>query len=159
MITRDINIYECGSGGEISVVNGDILLGSQLLLQPYLAMFGGNVEAATRGDEVSGQIRSDWWANSLLFSDSKSKQFNSNTERALRDNPLNSTGRNNIINAVKSDLSYLGETASVSVDATILSAKQLKIIISLTDIFTGQTAIQQLLWDNAKAELVIEKII
>jgi hypothetical protein len=155
----DINLYESGSGGDITISNADILLGAQLFMQPFLALFGGNTEASTRGDEVAGQIRYDWWGNALLLADNAARQFNSNTERALLNNALTSTGRTNIINAVKSDLKYLADTAGVTVDAAILSVNKLQIIITLTDTVTGQTTAQQMTWDAAKQELVIEQVI
>jgi len=157
--TKDLGVFENGNGGEITIQNNDVLLADQLYQQAYIALFGGNVEANTRGDEVAGQIRQDWWGNSYLFGNTPNKQFNSETERALNNNPLTSKGSINIINAVKTDLKYLSSVASVTVDATVLSAAKIVILITLTIPKNNQTAVMQITWDNAKNELIIDRTI
>ena len=42
MITKDLNIFESGDGGELSIINEDLLFGESLYQQIYLALFGGN---------------------------------------------------------------------------------------------------------------------
>lgn len=155
-MTKDLGIYESGSGGELTVQNNDLQLSEQLYQQAYLACFGGNVEASTKGNEPDGQLRYDWWGNSYFDGNNPSKQFNSETERALRNNPLTSTGRVNIIRAVQTDLKYLSSIATVTVDATVLSASKLMINISLTMPANNQTTLLQVIWDNAKNELITE---
>lgn len=155
-MTKDLGIYENGSGGEITIQNNDLLLSEQLYMQAYLACFGGNVEANTKGNEQSGQLRQDWWGNSYLFSNSPSKQFNSETERALRNNPLTSAGRVNIIRAVQNDLKFLSNVAKVVIDATVLSASKIMIEVVLTEPTNNKTTLLQVIWDNTKNELITE---
>lgn len=38
-MTKDINLHESGSGGEISIINNDLVLGEALFQQVYLALF------------------------------------------------------------------------------------------------------------------------
>lgn len=159
MSTKDLGIFENGSGGEITIQNNDLLLSDQLYMQAYLACFGGNVEANTKGNEQPGQLRNDWWGNSYLFGTTPSKQFNSETERALRENPLTSQGRVNIIRAVQNDLKYLSSIATVVVDASVLSSSKIMITISLTEPTNNQTTLLQVIWDNAKNELITEHTI
>lgn len=156
--TQDIGLFESGNGGDIAVLNNDIMLSEQLYQQAYLCLFGGNVEAVTRGDEPAGKYRQDWWGNSLLFGTVKSKQFNSATERALRENALNSAGRVSIIRAVESDLAPLKSIATVAVDAAIQGVNKITISISLAQP-AAKTATLQLIWDNAKGEMIIDRII
>ncbi len=157
--TKDLGVFENGNGGEITVQNDDLLLADQLYQQAYVALFGGNVEANTRGDEVTGQIRQDWWGNSYLFGNTPNKQFNSETERALNNNPLTSKGRVNIINAVQTDLKYLSLVARVTVDANVLSSAKLALLITLSIPKNNQTAVMQITSDNAKNELITDRII
>ena len=49
MIT-DLKICETLDGGDLILLNDDIAVIEDLSNQPYLAMFGGNVEANTEPD-------------------------------------------------------------------------------------------------------------
>ena len=67
--TRDIGLHESGSGGEFTILNDDLLLSETLFNTIYIALFGGNVEADTLGNEIVGEERFDYWGNSFVFSD------------------------------------------------------------------------------------------
>lgn len=158
-MSNDILIYETGNGGDIAVINNDIALGDLLLQQAYLALFGGNVEADTLGNELATQIRYDWWGNSLLLGKTPAQQFNSQTERALNNNALNSTGRVNIQRAVEADMSHLNGIATVAVSVSLPAPKRLEIMIKLTPPGGQQSVALQVLWDNTKNEMIIKQII
>jgi hypothetical protein len=158
-MTKDITIYETGSGGDIAIINNDIALSETLYQQAYLALFGGNVEADTLGNELPGQLRYDWWGNSVLFNTAPFSQFNSQTERALMNNALNSTGRINIQRAAQADLAYLSTIAVVTVAVTLLSVNKLQILINMIEPANQQNVQLQILWDNAKKEVIINKLI
>lgn len=157
--TRDIGIYETGNGGDIAIVNGDIATEEQLYQQVYLALFGGNVEADTLGNELPTEVRNDWWGNVLIFGTDPVKQYNSQTERALRNNALNSTGRINIQLAVEKDLEYIKAIADVSVNVSVPAVNKVEILIRLRQPSTKEDVTLQVLWDNAKADMIINKII
>jgi len=157
--TKDILLFENGNGGEISIVNDDIALNEQLYQQVYLCLFGGNLEADTRGDEIATEIRFDWWANSLQFKEKQAKQFNSETERALNENALNSNGRINILRAVENDLKLFKSIADLTINVLILNYNQVKIIVKMVQPKNQQGVSLQLIWDNAKKELITYQII
>lgn len=159
MVTKDINLHESGNGGEMSIVSNDLLIGESLFQQVYLALFGGNVEAVTRGDELITEERFDYWGNPLFFAETPSKQFNSITEKTINSVALNSQGRLSIINAVNEDLSYLTELLNYSIDAQIFEVNKIRIIINFTPKNNQQSRVLQLVYDNAKNELIIERII
>lgn len=159
MDTTDILIYESGSGGELSVQNSDIALIEQLYNQVYLALFGGNVAVSTLGNEPAGIIREDWWGNALLFPNDPGSQFNSQTELALLQNALNSTGRVNIERAVKADLSYFGSIADITVNVVILSTNQVQIAVTLSQPSSQQNKTFVFIWDNAKNEVITQQTI
>ena len=96
---RDLLIYETGDGGDLKVLNNDLALTTSLYNQVYLCLFGGNVEASTKGNELENEKRFDWWANDLL-----DLNFNSETERIINTVTLNPSGRLKILQAVKNDL-------------------------------------------------------
>lgn len=159
MITKDINLHESGNGGEMAIVSNDLLIGESLFQQVYLALFGGNIEAVTRGDELISEERFDYWANSLFFSETPGKQFNSITEKTINLVALNSQGRLSIINSINEDLSYLTELLNYSIDVQIFEVNKIRIIINFTPKNNQQIRVLQLVYDNAKNELIIEKTI
>lgn len=152
-------VFESGNGGEIAIISNDLALGPSLLQQGYVCLFGGNVEADTLGNEVAGQIRQDYWANALLFAGKPAKQFNSQTERALRNNPLTSTGRINIQRAAEADLSGLSGIATVTADVTILSTDKVQIKLTLTEPGGPLPQTLTIVWDALKQSAIIQKII
>lgn len=158
-MTKDIHLYESGSGGELNIVNNDIQLVETLFQQVYLCLFGGNVEASTKGNELSGEVRNDWWGNSLLFSEQPQKQFNSETERVINETVLNSSGRIKIQRAVESDLSFFGNTAKSEVVVTILNHDSVQVFVKLTRLIDQQEINLKIIWDNAKNEVIIQKTI
>jgi phage gp46-like protein len=159
MVTKDINLHESGNGGEMAIVSNDLLMGESLFQQVYLALFGGNIEAITRGDELITEERFDYWANPLFFSEIPSKQFNSITEKTINSVALNSQGRLSIINAINEDLSYLTELLNYSIDVQIFEVNKIRIIINFTPKNNQQSRVLQLVYDNAKNELIIERTI
>jgi len=159
METTDLLLYETGDGGDMSVINADLLLTQTLYQQVYLALFGGNLEANTKTDTLPTEQRLDWWGNLLIMADTPSTQFNSDTERTINDVALNSAGRQSILAAVQSDLSYLTELLDYSVGVELISVNRLRISINFTPKGTQQNKVLVLVYDNAKNELIIEQTI
>lgn len=157
--TRDINVFESGSGGELAIISNDIGTSEKLYQTIYLALFGGNIEASTRGDEIDGQERFDWWGNSLIFETRQSKQFNSETERVLDSVVLNSVGRLRIQSAVENDLSFIRNIVNFNVNIVILDTNKASINIILESLGTQSDMQLQFIWDNAKNELIINRVI
>lgn len=158
MITKDILIYEAGSGGELAVQGDDIALVEYLYNQVYLAAFGGNVAASTLGNEPAGTIREDWWANALLFPNDQGSQFNSQTELALRQNVLNSSGRVAIQRAFDADLQYLKSIADISTNVVILATNKVQLSATLTQP-NNQDVTVSFIWNNASGELISDQMI
>lgn len=155
--SKDISIYENGSGGEILIQNGDLTLSESLLQLVYLALFGGNVEQSTEAGGVEGIENLDWWGNSLLFNQNQTKWFNSETERTLKNTALNSQGRRTIEQAVINDLNFLSNLTETSVEVSILSDKKVSINVGLRKLQNQQDQNLQLLYDNAKDEVIINR--
>jgi len=159
MNTKDINLHESGSGGEMAIVSNDLLMGEVLFQQVYLALFGGNIEANTIGNELVSEERFDYWANPLFFAQTQIKQFNSNTERELQSVVLNTSGRLRIIQSVNEDLSYLTILLNYKVDVEFVGTNHIRIIVNFTQKGSQENRVLQLVYDNAKGELIIEKTI
>lgn len=159
METKDILIYETGDGGDFDIQNGDLALAELIYQQVYLALFGGNIEANTVVNTLITEQRFDYWANNLIYSDNPSLQFNSNTERTLRKTALTSSGRIEIMRAIELDLSYLQNVVNKSVDAQIIGNNKIRMIIVFTEKTNQQDRTLQLIWDNSKSEIIIEKTI
>lgn len=159
MITKDILLYETGSGGDFAVVSNDLVLGDVLYQQFYLALFGGNLRASTKQTYLENEERFDYWGNSLIWPTNPSRQFNSETERALQEVALNSSGRMSIIQAVKTDLSYLETVINFEVEVELLSQNRLAITITFTGKTNQQDKSLQFVFDNSKNEVIIQEII
>ena len=156
---KDIALYETGNGGDFFLNNGDLSSVEILIQQVYISLFGGNVEDSTKGNEIEGQKRFDWWANSLIFKNEITRQFNSETERVLNKAVLNSSGRNEIEQAVENDLETLSKIVDFTVKVLIQSEKKVLIIVALKQIKNKEDKVLQFLWDSAKKEVIIQKII
>ena len=151
---RDLLIYETGDGGDLKVLNNDLALTTSLYNQVYLCLFGGNVEASTKGNELNNEKRFDWWGNSLL-----ELNFNSETERIINTVTLNPSGRLKILQAVKNDLKPIDLVAKYNVNVYLESSYRFKIVINLTEKLNKQEKIIQILWDISKDEVILKEII
>lgn len=147
----DIIIYESGNGGELNLKdNGDIETTDGLFNQPYLAHFGGNLEASTTGEEIEGEERFDFWGNSFLEPKS---QMNSMLEKSLNENALSSSGRNNIEKDAKTDLDSINELGNISTEVTITGNDKVRISDKIS-----QTKVN-FVWSKTSEEIIEEIII
>lgn len=159
MDTKDILLFESGDGGEMAILSNDLVLTETLYQQVYLALFGGNVESNTKNDTLINEQRFDWWGNLLFFKETSSAQFNSNTERTLLEVVLNSSGRLKVIQAVNDDLVYLNDLLDYTVDVEFFGNDKIRIIVNFTPKGNQENKVLQLVYDNAKNEVIIEKTI
>lgn len=157
--TKDILLYETGSGGDFAIIDDDLAMGESLYQQIFLALFGGNFEASTKISYLDTEERSDYWGNSLVWKNEQSKQFNSETERTIQNNALNSSGRLNILRAVNIDLEYLKSVLVFTADVQIMERDKLRIIVNFTQKTNQQDRVLQMVYDNAKNEVIIERTI
>ena len=67
MLTKDILLRETGSGGDFAIISNDLVLGDLLYQQFYLALFGGNLQASTKGKYLENEERFDYWGNACLL--------------------------------------------------------------------------------------------
>jgi phage gp46-like protein len=156
---NDLYIYEIGDGGDASLNGSDLYTTNTIFNMVYLALFGGNPEASTTGNEVAGVPRFDWWGNSLIFEDTPSLQFNSLTEKTLNEIELSSRAVVEISNVVKKDLLFLNEIAEVDVDVSILSVDKVAINIYVNELGTLEKKEFQFIWNATKMELIEQRTI
>jgi hypothetical protein len=147
----DIVLFESGNGGDISIKNGDIEMTDSILQQPYIAHFGGNLEANTTGEEIEGEERFDWWGNMLI--PNQDNQINSNLERTLTKVALNSSGFKTIQIAATNDLDFITDEANVTINLALNGLDKLK----LSDILDQKQV--DFIWDATKNELIEEIVI
>lgn len=153
----DLQVIENkGNGGDIVKTNKDLVTIEGLQNMPYIAMFGGNVEASTPTERNENELAFDWWGNNLLHPNQPKVQFNSLTEKRLLDVALNSAGRIQIEEAIKKDLEFMSDFATVSVSASIVSTDRIEIAINIQepDNLEGKTFI--FIWNATDQELIIE---
>lgn len=123
----DLAIIETGNGGDLILNGNDLGVVKGIENMPYLGLFGGNVEQITSADKISDS--KDWWGNDLLMKSNPSIQFNSIIEKTLNTTGLTSAGRIVIENAIKKDLEFLAEQATISVTVTITATDRIDINI------------------------------
>jgi len=159
MSTKDINLFEGGSGGEMRILNSDLLMAETIYQTIYLALYGGNVEQSTTSEETDLEGNFDYWGNQLFYSNNPDKWFNSQTERTLSTVSLNGEGRKLIEDAVNADLQFLNNVVNFEVEVSISSNNRAEIAIFISE-FQNQSDRQlKMVWENSRNELIIQKII
>lgn len=164
----DIEIIETGNGGDAVLVVGQIIPSNQVNATAngyvksasgwqnmiYFALFGGNIAQDT-SERADGEQAFDWWGNSLFFPNEKDKQFNSQTERALKNNPITSSGRQNIEQAVIKDLDFMKVLATVTVTTKIVAPDRLRTEIKVVKLGQLSEQLYTYLWDGVSQQLTI----
>jgi len=72
---------------------------------------------------------------------------------------LNSSGRLSILQAVTNDLDYLKGVVDFTVEVGIESLSKISISVNFSEKTNQQNKTLQLVWDNSKNEVIINKII
>lgn len=149
-------IYEDGNGGQLYWKNNDIQITKSLSTLAYIYMFGGNIESDTVRNNEIGNLRFDWWGNSI--ENNSSKWMNSETERTLRGIDLTVSSRIKIEQSVKQDLKRLEKYGNVDVVVAITGLNKLEIQITITQPNNNKNEKLLIVWDATKNE-IIDKII
>jgi len=159
MSTKDINLFEGGSGGEMRILNSDLLMAETIYQTIYLALYGGNVEQSTTSEETDLEENFDYWGNQLFYSNNPDKWFNSQTERTLSTVALNGEGRKLIEDAVNADLQFLNNVVNFEVEVNIAANNKAEIIIAISEFQNQANRQLKMAWDNSRNELIIQEII
>ena len=159
MSTKDINLFEGGSGGEMRILNSDLLMAETIYQTIYLALYGGNVEQSTTSEETDLEENFDYWGNQLFYSNNPDKWFNSQTERVLSTVALNGEGRKLIEDAVNADLQFLNNVVNFEVEVNIAANNKAEIIIAISEFQNQANRQLKMAWDNSRNELIIQEII
>lgn len=154
----DLKVIESGNGGDFVKVARDLVTVYGFENMPYLAMFGGNVAASTPNDRLESEQAFDWWGNSFLMPNDKTYQFNSETERVLNTTPLTSAGRVLIEQAVRNDLAFMKEFATVLVVVSITATDRVVIGVRLQQPDNTQKKDFIYIWDATRNELDVPSI-
>lgn len=147
----DLSIYSTGNGSDT-----DFALTGSLFNYVYLYCFGGNVEENTPNTPTEGKQRLDWFGNGLL---NEELQFNSNTERALKENALTSQGLKAIKDAIETDLKPLKKIADIEVFLNASNVDKLQINVSLNEPNGNNTQNFNFIWDATRNELIEQRIL
>jgi len=153
----DLKVIETGNGGDITKNGSDLAMVFSFENMPYLALFGGNVEAVTQQKRLESEQAFDFWGNSLLFINDTSIQFNSLTEKTLQETPLTSSGRLIIENAIKADLEFMAPFAEVTVVTEIVATDQINIGIGIKKPDNLEEKRFIYIWENGKLLLLDEE--
>ena len=149
----DIFLKETGTGGDIEILGNDVKTVNGIQNMPYLGMFGGNIEENTK-EYTDGELRHDWFGNSLLMDQNSRVQMNSDVERFLNENALNSESRIRLEKTIKSDLSFMDEYAEFLISANIISVDRISILIKIKRPDSLESKEYLYIWDSTKNELI-----
>jgi len=145
-------MIENGDGGDLIAKKNDLSVIYGFENMPYIALFGGNVEASTPVRRLVTEQAFDFWGNDLELD--PSLQFNSLTERTLMNTPLNSRGRTLIQQAVRRDLDFMKPFAQIGIDVIITGVDKVVIAIRLIRLDNIQQRDFIYIWDATIAELI-----
>ena len=152
--TSDIGLFADSNGGNMDVLSNDLNTTESLYQVIYISLFGGNIEGSTLGNEPESDERFDFWGNSLLFSEIKDKQFNSETQKTLSETVLNSSGRLKIKQSVENDLVFLKNIVNFEVSVFVESYSRVVIGVNVISLSNDENKLYQLVWDNARNEVI-----
>lgn len=139
-MTKDLLIYESLDGGDLRLLNNDLVIITCATNQVYLALFGGNKEQLT-SQQISSVFEHqnlDWWGNSLL---SVENQFNSRTEKIINEIAITKNGINKLHTAVEEDLAFLQKYYNIATNIRLISYNHIQIFVTLQT-KTGQLIIK-----------------
>lgn len=127
----DLALIETNDGGDVQLKGADLAMIFGIENQPYLALFGGNIEQLPSVKNPEQSL--NYWGNDLLYFSDTAQQFNSFTEISFDTVPLTSSGRVQLENAMKRDLDYLKKLNAIfTVSVTIVSTDRIDTIIKIT---------------------------
>jgi len=104
----DVVLYQTNDGGEISAVNGTVLMGGGISTAVYLALFGGNEDDAGGSDKTLS-----WWGNQLDAD--IARHYRSKTQYLLRSIPAIPINLGRIKTAIEGDLAALVAAKAFSI--------------------------------------------
>ena len=153
-----IEMYETLSGGDYCVGDSGILLDNSLNTVVYLALYGGNYLAVTEIDrKPPGAYYQDYWGNCSVLNDS-TEQFNSEFERTVAENPINSGNLIKYESAAETDTEFLvenGYAESVEAVASIITTGKLRIDITINQLSSSEPESISFVWDETLQKLEI----
>jgi len=147
---KDLVIYETGDGGDLNLVNNDLELTHTLFYQVYMALFGGNIEQDTDSKIEGLEQRHDWWGNAMLPIEN---QFNSKTERELRNIIISGSSLQNLESIVKKDLAYFRPYGDISVQVSMIDYNKIEIGIIIIEP-SGAERKMKFLWNGVGSEMI-----
>jgi hypothetical protein len=147
----DLELVETYNGGDLVKTAKDVSVINGFQNMPYIATFGGNVEASTPRKRLITEQDFSWWGNYNI--QDSGIQINSQTERVLQRVALNSSGRMLIQQAIIKDLEFMRSFAEVAVDVKILATDVVAWGIKIRKPDNLQEREFIYIWDATVAEL------
>lgn len=148
----DLKLIASTDGVDLELIGVDLTSIEGFENMPLLGLYGGNVEESTKTFN-NAELRFDWWGNDLFLFNQPAIQMNSMLERTLRNVALNSAGRLEIEEVVKSDLSFMTAFANLEVSVAIETVDRLRISLKITEPNNEQSNEFVYIWDATENEL------
>lgn len=128
MTEGDVYLQNDNDGGEITVINGEMLMTGGLEDAVFLSLYGGNIKDT--GEENSSFT---WWGN-LLDNNEKDDKYISRTQYLLNNIAATPANLLRLDEAVNADLAWMLErkiVSSIEVESTIPDYNKINIKITI----------------------------
>lgn len=148
----DLRLIENKDGGDCVLNGNDLEMISGFQNMPYIGMFGGNVEQSTLGPKTTEETF-DFWGNFLFHPTEQPIWFNSKTELLLKSVALTSSGRIQIQEQVKKDISFMELFSQITVSVSLITVDKVQISIKIQEPNNLQSTDLIYIWDATQQEL------
>jgi len=123
----DVRLYCTADGGEIDIVNGQLVLADGLETAAYLSMFGGNEDDS--GTESDDPLQ--WWGN--WSETEEARKCRSQTQHVLIGMPLTSGNLILLEEAAQADLAWMLDyfATDVVVSARVVAPREVELTVEI----------------------------
>ncbi len=125
----ELKLTHTPDGGEIEIINGQLVLSDGIDESVYLSLFGGAEEDSGLQNTESLQ----WWGN--LLDEDPARKYRSETQFLLRSLPATTGNLQLVDDAIGRDLAWMidsGVAQQITKTLRMTSPKRIEITISLT---------------------------
>lgn len=151
-----IALRETKSGGDYNFLDDGIELDNSFETTGYIGLFGGNLKASTVTERKPlGAVYNDFWGNAGVINEPESL-FNSEFERSLTENSINSGSIPVYEAAAETDLQFLVDknyASGIEADVSIVSENSIVVGIDILQPSQSEAETLSFIWSETLERL------